>query len=148
MYHGSCLCGGVKIQVSGEISDIIHCHCSLCRKSSGTAFATNGFVASEDFHINEGESLLGAYELQPGKKRHFCTRCASPVFSSNAQDPTRIRLRLGILDCDIDEKPGSHNFVTSRANWDSLYQDLPHYEAHEPSRQQASKTGGAVCTSG
>lgn len=135
MYHGSCLCGGVKIRVSGKITDIIHCHCSLCRKSSGTAFATNGFVSSDEFSIIEGQEYLSHFELRPGKKRHFCSRCASPVYSSNAQDSSRIRLRLGILDCDIMERPISHNFVTSRANWDSLDVVLPHYEKHEPHRR-------------
>ncbi|XOV77546.1 MAG: GFA family protein [Aestuariibacter sp.] len=136
MYNGSCLCGAIQVQITGEITDIIHCHCSLCRKSSGTAFATNGFVKRQDFSIVTGDALLAAFELRPGKKRHFCQRCASPIFSSNAQDPTRIRLRLGILDSDIEERPISHNFVTSKANWDSLNETLPHYEEHEPSRHQ------------
>ena len=134
MYTGSCLCGAVIINILGPISDIIHCHCSLCRKSSGTAFATNGFVQSKDFQIVQGADDLHDFELRPGKKRHFCRRCASPVYSSNQQEPERIRLRLGILDSDIDEKPGSHNFVTSKANWEDLDAELPRYEAHEPGR--------------
>ncbi|MGO2365109.1 MAG: GFA family protein [Pseudoalteromonas sp.] len=134
MYQGSCLCGAVALKITGNISDIIHCHCSLCRKSSGTAFATNGFVDTADFAIIQGQNKLSAFELCPGKKRHFCSVCASPVYSSNAQQPERIRLRLGILDSDITEKPISHNFVTSKANWDSLNEALPHYEKHEPGR--------------
>ncbi|GAB6261209.1 GFA family protein [Photobacterium sp. R1] len=135
MYQGSCLCGGVQLSISGKISDIIHCHCSLCRKSTGSAFATNGFVNLEDFTITQGQDLLNSFELRSGRKRYFCRHCASPVYSSNAADPTRIRLRLGILDSDITERPISHNFVTSKANWDSLGSDLPQYEAHEPGRE-------------
>ncbi|UXH99969.1 GFA family protein [Photobacterium sp. TY1-4] len=136
MYQGSCLCGGVQFVIIGKITDIIHCHCSLCRKSSGTAFATNGFVKTADFRIEQGEGLVQHFEMKPGRKRHFCGRCASPLFSSNEADPSRIRLRLGVLDSDIEERPLSHNFVTSKANWDSLDVDLPHYDAHEPSRGQ------------
>lgn len=134
MYYGSCLCKAVALQITGKITDIIHCHCSLCRKSSGTAFATNGFVDIADFVITQGQELVACFELRPGKKRHFCSVCASPVFSSNEEQPSRIRLRLGILDSDISEKPLSHNFVTSKANWDSLDETLPHYEQHEPGR--------------
>lgn len=133
-YQGSCLCGKVKIKV-GKISDIIHCHCSLCRKSSGTAFATNGFIQRDEFHIVEGEAHLSSFELRPGKIRHFCACCGSPVYSENLADPSRLRLRLGILDDDIETRPISHNFVSSRANWDSLYDTLPHYDGHEPGRK-------------
>lgn len=136
MYQGSCLCGEVKFQIIGQISDIIHCHCSLCRKSSGTAYATNGFVNFSDFKLTTGKSNLTHFELRPGKKRHFCKTCASPIYSSNSQDKSRIRIRLGVLDSDINESPISHNFVTSKANWDDLDADLPRYEKHEPSRSK------------
>jgi hypothetical protein len=134
MYKGSCLCGSVEITVTGEISDIIHCHCSLCRKASGTAYATNGFVNVLDFEINNGWELLSSFESSPGKFRHFCSKCASPIYSSNELDKTRIRIRLGILDSDISERPISHNFVTSKANWEDLDAVLPRYENYEPSR--------------
>jgi len=135
MYQGSCLCGEVEIEIHGPIQSIIHCHCSKCRKSSGTAYATNGFVASNDFKIKKGQSTLGSFETAAGRKRHFCSVCASPVYSSNADKPEQIRLRLGILDSDISERPISHNFITSKANWDDLDADLPRYEAHEPGRR-------------
>ncbi len=135
MYYGKCLCGGVQIQLAGEISDIIHCHCSLCRKNSGTAYATNGFVNSADFSVVRGEELLSIFSFKPGRNRHFCSACGSPVYSSNEQDLSRYRLRLGILDSDIVERPISHNFVTSKANWEDLDANLPRYEAFEPNRK-------------
>ncbi len=134
MYRASCLCGQVKLIINGPITNIIHCHCSLCRKSSGTAFATNGFVQSIDLVILEGESSIKFYEVKAGKKRHFCDSCASPLFSSNDSDPSRVRLRLGVLDSAITERPISHNFVSSKADWDSLNIELPHYDSYEPSR--------------
>ena len=48
--------------------------------------------------------------------------------------PERLRLRLGILGSDIAEKPISHNFVSSSANWDNLEAALPRYDSYEPSR--------------
>lgn len=134
MYKGSCLCGSVELYVSGEISDIIHCHCSLCRKASGSAYATNGFVNVLDFEISSGQDLVSSFESSPGKVRFFCSKCASPIYSSNKRDETRVRIRLGILDSDISERPISHNFVTSKANWEDLDAILPRYEKHEPNR--------------
>lgn len=135
MYMGKCLCGTVSIKITGEISDIIHCHCSLCRKNSGTAYATNGFINRADLEIISGEKCLTIFSFKPGRNRHFCAKCGSPVFSSNDQDPTRLRLRLGILESDISERPISHNFVTSKANWEDLDAKLPRYEALEPGRK-------------
>jgi len=135
MYLGSCLCGQVKIKIEGPIDSIIHCHCSKCRKNSGTAFATNGFVNTNTFTVTEGKEQLGAYMTSQGKYRHFCSVCASPVYSSNDTSPDRIRLRLGILDSDIIERPISHNFVSSKANWEDLDAELPRYDSHEPSRR-------------
>ncbi|MDI4650702.1 MULTISPECIES: GFA family protein [Pseudoalteromonas] len=51
MYQGSCLCGKVKVTIAGGIDSIIHCHCSLCRKNSGTAYATNGFIQRDGLGI-------------------------------------------------------------------------------------------------
>ncbi|WP_133406833.1 GFA family protein [Parashewanella tropica] len=134
MYKGSCLCGKVKFEITSPIKDIIHCHCSLCRKSSGTAYATNGFVESEDFKVLEGSDSLTYFEMKPGKKRHFCSTCASPIYSSNDSDLSRIRVRLGTIDSNVNERPISHNFVTSKASWEDLDAQLPRYEAHEPGR--------------
>jgi hypothetical protein len=125
----------VQIQISGEISDIIHCHCSLCRKNSCTAFATNGFINAADFEIISGEDNLSIFSFKPGRNRHFCSNCGSPVYSSNEQEPLRYRIRLGILDTDIIERPSSHNFVSSKANWEDLEVQLPQYDSFEPSRK-------------
>ena len=135
MYLGKCLCGDVHIKVNGKISDIIHCHCSLCRKNSGTAFATNGFINTADFEIISGKASLTAFSFKRGRNRHFCSKCGSPVYSSNDDDPSRLRIRLGILDGEVRERPISHNFVSSKASWEDLDAKLPRYDGLEPSRQ-------------
>uniref|UniRef100_A0A486XUF1 Gfa-like protein n=1 Tax=Rheinheimera sp. BAL341 TaxID=1708203 RepID=A0A486XUF1_9GAMM len=135
MYQGACLCGAVEVEINGPISNIIHCHCSLCRKSSGTAFATNGFVQSTDFAIVKGAEQLSRFAFKPGRLRHFCRNCGSPVYSSNELDPERIRVRLGILTTDISERPFSHNFYSSKANWEDLDACLPRYDGFEPGRE-------------
>ncbi|TMP42433.1 aldehyde-activating protein [Pseudoalteromonas citrea] len=134
MYKASCLCGAVKVEIHGPITDIIHCHCSLCRKSTGTAYATNGFVETDLFKVVAGREDITHFEFKPGRKRHFCRHCASPIYSSNSDTPQKIRFRLGILDTPIAERPMSHNFVTSKADWEDLDAQLPRYERFEPGR--------------
>jgi len=135
MYTGKCLCGAINVTINGNISDIIHCHCSLCRKNSGTAFATNGFINTVDFTVISGKELLTQFSYKPGRNRFFCAQCGSPVYSENEQDPTRLRIRLGLIDSAISERPISHNFVSSKANWEDLDAELPRFDGFEPSRK-------------
>lgn len=137
MYTGSCLCGAIKVELKGAISHIIHCHCSLCRKNSGTAYATNGFINTSEFTVIDPSNKLGFYEFKAGKKRHFCSVCASPIYSSNAENPAQLRIRLGLIDSPISERPMSHNFMSSKANWDNLDAELPRYDNFEPARVKA-----------
>lgn len=134
MITGKCLCGAVHIELNGDISDIIHCHCSLCRKNSGTAYATNGFVNAADFKVVKGKERLSVFSFKPRRYRYFCENCGSPVYSASDDDPTRYRLRLGIIDSDIEARPISHNFVSSKANWEDLDAELPRYDGFEPAR--------------
>jgi hypothetical protein len=84
MHQGSCLCGAVRVELLGAITDIIHFHCSLCRKNSGTAYATNGFISTSEFNVEDPSNKLAFYEFKAGKRRHFCTVCASPIFTNGA----------------------------------------------------------------
>jgi len=131
MYKGSCLCGTVRFEISDRISNIIYCHCSLCRKAQGSAYATNGNVKLESFTFISGENNLTTYESPPGQSKFFCKTCGSPIMSRNTAKPDNVRVRLGTIESDINERPGSHIFVTSKANWDVITDNLPQYEGYE-----------------
>ena len=134
MYTGGCLCGSVRFEIKGPIRNIVCCHCSQCRKAQGSAFATNGIVSAANFNIVSGADSLTAYESSPGQTKYFCKTCGSPVLSKTESKPGRVRVRLGTIDSDIAERPMAHIFATSKANWEQIADDLPHYETHEPNR--------------
>ena len=127
MYQGSCLCGAVRFEIDGAIRDIIHCHCSQCRKAQGSAFATNGNVAKRNFRFLCGEDRLTSFEAAPGHHKLFCSACGSPMLSTNAAHPDWVRVRLGTIESPIDERPGAHIFMDSKANWDELDAALPQF---------------------
>ncbi len=131
IYKGGCLCGTVRFEISGSINDIIMCHCSLCRKAQGSAYATNANVATDDFKFISGEDNLTAYESTPGQLKSFCKTCGSPIMSQQISKPDIIRIRLGTIESDIVERPGAHIFVDSKANWDELDEQLPRYKKTE-----------------
>ena len=128
MYHGSCLCEKVKFTISDKISDIVYCHCSQCRKAQGSAFATNANIKKESFNFNSGEDNLTAYNYTSEQKKYFCKTCGSPIMSKNINHPDNIRIRLGTIESDIAERPEAHIFVSSKANWDKITDELPQYE--------------------
>ncbi len=134
MYSGSCLCGAVQFEIKGQISHIVHCHCSQCRKAQGSSFATNGIVNSSDFNILSGKEKLTAYESTPGQIKYFCKVCGSPIISKKAAEPDQVRIRLGTVISDIKERPVAHIFTTSKANWEEITGDIPQYESYEPGR--------------
>jgi hypothetical protein len=127
MLAGSCLCGGVKYEAEGPLSAIGRCHCVQCRKASGAEFATNGAVSKQGFRIVAGEELLRRWQSSPGQFRVFCGRCGSPLFKENQNTPTQVRLRLGCLDSEQDQKPKLHVFVSEKPSWSEISDDLPQY---------------------
>ena len=128
VYTGSCLCDGIHYEIRGEIGDIIECHCQRCRKANGTAYATNAPINKADFKIVKGEHLLKKFESTPTTTRCFCSECGSPIISIKAETPDTYRLRIGTLDTKLDQKPTSHIFVASKAEWDSICDTLPQYD--------------------
>ena len=95
MYHGSCLCGKIKFTISDAIENIVHCHCSLCRKAQGSAFATNANIKSEHFNFLEGEDNLTSYSPSSTQTKYFCKTCGSPMMSKNSTVPEYVRIRYG-----------------------------------------------------
>ena len=51
MLTGRCLCGQVAYEIDGEIGPIDFCHCSYCRRASGSAFASNASILKASFTL-------------------------------------------------------------------------------------------------
>jgi hypothetical protein len=81
MYEGSCLCKSVRYEVTGELGDFGYCHCTSCRKASGSAHAANSPVDRARFRLLSGRETLREYESSPGKLRAFCGNCGSPIYA-------------------------------------------------------------------
>ena len=125
---GSCLCNGIQYEVRSELGAIMQCHCQKCRKANGTAFATNAAIPTEAFVFIAGQALVGEFESTPGVFRTFCTKCASPLYSRRPSQPELLRLRIGTLDTPIEKRPSMHIYAASKAEWDSINDDVPQYD--------------------
>jgi hypothetical protein len=137
----NCLCGGVRIEISGKLGPVVYCHCSRCRKASGTAFAANADVRRKYWKFVSGEDIIRELESSPGVFRAFCSCCGSPIYSRRSATPDVLRLRLGILNEDPERRSLAHFHVGSKAAWFEIADDLPQFAegVAEHERELAAK---------
>ncbi len=146
MYQGSCLCKSIRYEIAGELGDFGYCHCTSCRKASGSAHGANSPVDRANFRLLIGEETLREFESSPGKFRVFCSNCGSPIFAYLASSPDVLRIRLGSLDTPFTKQPKAHTFVGDKASWEPIDDDLPQFDEWAPRtvlHQRGSRQGAA-----
>ena len=126
--HGSCLCKEVEYEIAGSPAQAGHCHCSMCRKWSGSALLTFAGVELRDFRWIRGEDLIARFPSSSGFARVFCGRCGSNL-AAWPTDPAaeQIWIMMGTLDGDPGLKPSAHIFVGSKAPWFDIADALPQH---------------------
>ncbi|MCX6117323.1 MAG: GFA family protein [Proteobacteria bacterium] len=126
IFKGSCLCKRVTFEIEGAMTAFYLCHCSRCRKVSGSAHGANLFSPSASVNWLEGKDFVANFKLSQTRfSRSFCRICSSAL-----PDDTRgeyLVVPAGSLDCDIEMRPTGHIFCSSRANWDNDLESIPSY---------------------
>jgi len=127
MIRGSCLCGAVRFEVERVVGPFELCHCSRCRKSSGSAYLAG--VGVEGLRFVAGREYVRVFELPareepPGYRRPFCGFCGSPVPAPDARGGWA-EVPAGLLDDDPGWSPDRHIFVEHRAAWTPTGDGLP-----------------------
>jgi hypothetical protein len=115
--RGSCLCGGVRYEVTGPFLRANFCHCSRCRKHTGAAASAQGRVARESFRLLAGAELLRVFRPPNGMAKAFCGECGSSLFGGDWPDGPEVSIRLGTLDDEPGIRPRFHNFVADAPPW-------------------------------
>jgi hypothetical protein len=123
---GSCLCGDVVYEVSGDLEGVIQCHCSRCRKARSAAHGTNLFVANPRLEWLSGREQVKRYALPEATAfgNSFCTRCGSLVPRPDPA-PGRLLVPAGGLDTSGGVVVKLHIFTGSKAPWYEIVDTLP-----------------------
>jgi hypothetical protein len=122
----SCLCGAVRYELTQEPGWAHNCHCSRCRKTRGSAFASNLFVPTDGLRYTQGEDSLQRYK-PPDAERFthvFCRRCGASMPWRN-ESRGLVIVPMGSLDDNPPITPRAHIFVDSKAPWFTITDDLP-----------------------
>jgi hypothetical protein len=116
--RGSCLCGSVQYEITGTPTRFYHCHCSRCRKSSGTGHASNLFLQPATIRWLKGEELLRTFRPPEAKRftRQFCGNSGSGV-ARQVKDSDAVIAPAGSLDNEPPIKPQARIFWDSRVSW-------------------------------
>lgn len=126
---GSCLCGEVEYDVSGEPMRFYHCHCERCRKATGTGHASNLLMTPvTSITWTKGESLLGRYKVPEAERFYncFCTKCGSPM-PRIVPELDAVLIPAGSLDSEPPIQPQGRIFWDSRVDWSCESGELPTY---------------------
>ena len=127
MLEGSCLCGKVHYEIHGSPGVMFYCHCGMCRKATGSSFATNMLVRDTDFVVTAGQALIKAFQSSAGERRHFCCECGSPIYSKAKERPDQVSIRCGTLDNDPIVRPTEHIYTASKAPWVEICDGLAQF---------------------
>ena len=128
-YRGSCLCGAVEYEIQPPFLFFHYCHCSRCRKASGSAHTANIFLKIDRFRWTRGEDQVKRYEYPDAQFlcTGFCATCGSslPWLSRNGR---YVLVPAGGLDDVPAERPEKNIYWGSRAPWYVSVDELARHE--------------------
>jgi hypothetical protein len=115
--HGSCMCGKVAFSVEEPFAAFQYCHCSRCRKKTGSAHAANAFIAVAQLTWERGADQVTRFDLEGTRwSSAFCSACGSAMPFLNRAG-TMYVVPAGSLEGELTEKPRRNIHFASRAPW-------------------------------
>jgi hypothetical protein len=122
---GSCLCGEVGFEIEGDFDKFYLCHCSRCRKDTGSAHAANLFSQTAHLKWLCGEEKVKVFILPfTQHTKAFCSVCGSALPHLQMNGGLLV-VPAGSLDSEVRIRPNAHIFISSKANWDVDLENVP-----------------------
>jgi hypothetical protein len=123
--RGGCLCGAVRYEVADSFRYAANCHCSQCRRTTGSAFKPFAGIERDRLTVVSGDETILRYGGDGPHDVH-CGRCGSLLYSV-VREATYVHVAMGTLLDDPTIRPTHHIFVASKASWFAITDDLPQY---------------------
>jgi hypothetical protein len=124
---GQCLCGAVAFEVMHEMPGIYQCHCSECRKSTGSSANAATFVQANNFRWLSGEDKISLFRKDTGYRNDFCSICGSPV-PNPLRETGKMWIPAGLLEETDGLAVMVHLYMNSRAPWEKTAQGAEEYD--------------------
>jgi hypothetical protein len=136
---GQCLCGAVRYTVKDEFVYALNCHCSNCRRATGSAFKPFAGIECHKLTLTQGEAALLIYGDARAAHDVHCKHCGSLMYSvvrggvheavhEAVHEGTFAHVTMGTLTDSPGIRPTAHIFVGSKAPWHTITDSLPQYQ--------------------
>ena len=126
MLTGKCLCGATEYQVADSFEYAMNCHCSKCRRTTGSAFKPIAGIKRGLLHCVPAQDSVLIYGAADGPHDVHCATCGSFLWSV-VRDGGYVHIAMGTLVDEPGIRPSMHIFVGSKAKWHDIKDDLPQF---------------------
>jgi hypothetical protein len=126
---GTCYCGAVQYEVEDQFAYALNCHCSNCRRTTGSAFKPFAGIERHKFRVVTGEDARLIYGDEAATHDAHCERCGSLLYSV-VREGQWVYVAMGTLLDDPSIRPTAHMFVGSKAPWYEITDNLPQHRGH------------------
>ena len=131
---GGCFCGAIRYRLSAAPRDVAHCHCGMCRRTSGAPFVTWATFPAAAFALTAGTPT--ELHSTPEVTRRFCAACGTALTFFEPKRPGWIDVTVGSMDAPDAIVPGAHIWTSSQLAWLRLGDDLPRHAGEDPGERE------------
>lgn len=125
--NGRCLCGAVQYTVSDEFQYALNCHCSDCRRATGSAFKSFAGIERAKLNLIQGHEQILIFGNSQANHDVRCQVCGSFLYSV-VNDGKQVHVTLGTLIDTPPIRPTAHIFVADKALWFEITDKLPQHD--------------------
>jgi hypothetical protein len=143
---GGCLCGKHRYAITTAPKYVYYCHCSMCRKASGSVVGAWLTVDVASFKLShatdksnddgdgdhddsDGGEPLAVYASSSRFERHFCSACGSHIMFCRRESPVFVEVCHGSLDAPQDWPPQNHIWTSAQLPFLTIDTHLPTWAA-------------------
>jgi hypothetical protein len=124
---GRCKCAAVSLEAKSA-SQVVNCHCGLCRSINGSAFSTYAVVSFGDLKV-AGSQAVASHQVTERARKHFCSICGTPLYNTNTKYAGVAMLHVGILDEHATQIPVINVYCGDKLIWVDIPASTKNFEA-------------------
>lgn len=129
-WAGGCLCGQVRFRSEAGPLRVSHCHCGMCRRSSGAGFVTWAAMPTSGFAWSGAEPAW--FRSSAEAERGFCLRCGSQLVWRPLRPSAEVIVTAGSLDRAAELGPDVHIYTADRLPWVRQDDGCPEWPGRNP----------------
>ena len=129
-FEGGCACGEVRYRLASVPMFVNCCHCTECRRQTGSAFVINGVIETSRIDVVSGQPKAVAVPTGSGRPHDIyrCPTCRIALWSDYGRRPALRFVRIATLDNPAALPPNAQIFTRSKLPWVKLSQDIPAFD--------------------